>query len=183
MELKCFNYSVRKWLRSDLFVFLPFFSEKRLDNSRKREARKIVDLMFINLIFIILLSLIQIRNLEKLLRVCLEMHSILPENSYPLEWICKVYLEWAAGTLGQYFLHGFIFLNPAFIVALTLRYAWNRFLLLFLPNFYFLFACLSTSIPFTQTEYLTHQLMGKKIKSPIFDWQTFSYLQNDEWPP
>ena len=44
--------------------------------------------------------LYKVRSLEKLVATALKMNSIYPENSYPLEWICKVYLEWVAGTLG-----------------------------------------------------------------------------------
>jgi len=43
--------------------------------------------------------LYKVRKLEKLVGICLEMHRMSPESNYPLEWICKVYLEWASGTL------------------------------------------------------------------------------------
>ena len=45
-------------------------------------------------------QLYKVRGLEKLVMTALKMVGIYPENSYPLEWICKVYLEWAAETLG-----------------------------------------------------------------------------------
>ena len=41
------------------------------------------------------------RRLEKLTRVALLMADWWPDTSYPLEWVCKVYLEWAAHTLGR----------------------------------------------------------------------------------
>ena len=46
-------------------------------------------------------QLYKVRGLEKLVLTALKMNRIYPENSYPLEWICKVYLEWAADTLGR----------------------------------------------------------------------------------
>jgi hypothetical protein len=41
------------------------------------------------------------RKMEKLTRTALSMAQCWPESSYPLEWICKAYIEWAADTLGM----------------------------------------------------------------------------------
>ena len=42
------------------------------------------------------------RQMEKLTLTALSMRECWPDNSYPLEWICKAYLEWAADTLGEH---------------------------------------------------------------------------------
>jgi hypothetical protein len=39
-------------------------------------------------------------RMEGLTAAALSMAASWPESSYPLEWICKAYLEWAADTLG-----------------------------------------------------------------------------------
>ena len=39
------------------------------------------------------------RDMESLLGVALSMLSAFPQSSYPLEWICKVYLEYVCDTL------------------------------------------------------------------------------------
>jgi hypothetical protein len=39
-------------------------------------------------------------RMEALSRAALSMAASWPDSSYPLEWICKAYLEWAADTLG-----------------------------------------------------------------------------------
>ena len=63
---------------------------------------KVLTLMDYSIAMVILcISFCQVRKLEKLVGICLEMHRMSPESNYPLEWICKVYLEWASGTLGN----------------------------------------------------------------------------------
>jgi hypothetical protein len=41
--------------------------------------------------------------MEKLTATATRMADCWPGSGYPLEWICKAYLEWAAGTLGEKF--------------------------------------------------------------------------------
>jgi hypothetical protein len=41
--------------------------------------------------------------MEKLTVTATRMADCWPGSGYPLEWICKAYLEWAAGTLGEKF--------------------------------------------------------------------------------
>ena len=37
--------------------------------------------------------LYNLRDMEELLNFVLKMSTLFPESSYPLEWICKVYME------------------------------------------------------------------------------------------
>ena len=43
--------------------------------------------------------LYNLRDMEELLKLVLKMSKLFPESSYPLEWICKVYMEYVTGTL------------------------------------------------------------------------------------
>lgn len=43
--------------------------------------------------------LYKMRKMEELLTTALQMHQLFPGNVYPLEWICKVHLEWVSGYL------------------------------------------------------------------------------------
>ena len=43
--------------------------------------------------------LYNLRDMEELLNFVLKMSTLFPESSYPLEWICKVYMEYVTGTL------------------------------------------------------------------------------------
>ena len=43
--------------------------------------------------------LYNLRDMEELLKLVLKMSKLFPDSSYPLEWICKVYMEYVTGTL------------------------------------------------------------------------------------
>ena len=48
---------------------------------------------------IYLRTLYKIRSLFRLCHASIRMHKIFPGSSLPLEWLCKVYLEWCAGAV------------------------------------------------------------------------------------
>ena len=43
--------------------------------------------------------LYRLRRMETLLGWSVKMHEVFPKTAYPLEWVCKVYLEWVTDTL------------------------------------------------------------------------------------
>ena len=44
-------------------------------------------------------TLYKIRSLVRLCHASIRMHKVFPGSSLPLEWLCKVYLEWCAGAI------------------------------------------------------------------------------------
>ena len=44
-------------------------------------------------------TLYKIRRLLQLAHECIRMHKVFPGSALPLEWLCKIYLEWSSGAI------------------------------------------------------------------------------------
>ena len=48
---------------------------------------------------ILIKQLYRLRRMSELLDAALRMAGVFPKSTFPLEWVCKVYLEWVTDTL------------------------------------------------------------------------------------